>query len=77
MYRGFGHMGSGMLNVWIIPIILIVIIAIAAYMIVTSKRANTKNSSKLALEILNMRLAKGEIEVEEYHRIKKNLLDSK
>lgn len=76
MYRGFGNMGSGMFFIWIIPIILIVIVGIAVYMIVNNKNGNNKTRSNSALEILNERFAKGEIDEEEYNKRKKNLLDS-
>lgn len=72
MYRGFGNMLSNMLIVWIIQIILISIIGIPIYMIGKNKKGNGKTGSNAALEILNKRFAKGEID-EEYKKNKKNL----
>lgn len=73
MYRGFGNMGSRMLMGWIIPLIIIVIIAIAVYMIVNNKKEDKNTRSNSALDILNERYAKGEIDEEEYSKKKKDL----
>ena len=73
MHRGFRYMGSNMFMGWIIPLVLIVIIAIAIYMIASNKKENNKISSSSALDILNERFAKGEIDEEEYIRRKKFL----
>lgn len=73
MHRSFGNMGSGMFFTWIIPVILIVIIGIAVYMIVNNKNVNNRNRSNSALNILNERYAKGEIDEEEYNKKKKDL----
>ena len=68
MYFEFWDMLSSMLIIWIIPLILIVIIGISIYMIVKNKRGKSP-----ALEILNERFAKGEINEEEYIKKKENL----
>lgn len=73
MYHGFGNMLSNMLVVWIIPIILIVIIGISIYMIGNNKKGNSKTKGNSALDILNERFAKGEIDEEEYKKKKENL----
>lgn len=73
MYGGFGNMLTGMLIVWLIPIILIVIIGIAVFMIVNNKKNNSKTKSNPALAILDERFAKGEIDDEEYIKMKRNL----
>ncbi len=73
MHRGFRNMGPNMFMGWIISVILIVIIAIAIYMIANNKKENNKITSNSALGILNERFAKGEIDEEEYNRRKKIL----
>lgn len=73
MYRRFGGMGSGMVFAWIIPLILIVIIGVAVYMILKNKKEDNKTKSNPALDILNVRFAKGEIDESEYLKKKKNL----
>lgn len=73
MYRRFASMGSGMFLSWIIPIILIAIIAIAVFMIVNNNMANSKSRNDSAMDILNERFARGEIDEEEYRNKKKNL----
>ncbi len=77
MYRGFGNMLSSMLIVWMIPIVLIVIIIIGVIMIANNKQNHTKNRPNPALDILNERFAKGEIDEEEYLKKKKVIGDDK
>ncbi|NMA49120.1 MAG: hypothetical protein GX947_05045 [Tissierellia bacterium] len=55
------------------PLILIVIIGVAVYMILKNKKEDNKTKSNPALDILNVRFAKGEIDESEYLKKKKNL----
>ncbi|WP_130806087.1 SHOCT domain-containing protein [Senegalia massiliensis] len=73
MYYGFQEMLSNMLIVWLIPIVLLLIIGISLFMIRKNNKKNSKESNSSALEILNERYAKGEIDEEEYNRKKNNL----
>lgn len=73
MHRRFGNMPFGMGGSWIIPLILVVLIAIAVYMIVNNKKDHNRTGSNSALDILNERYAKGEIDDEEYNRRKNNI----
>lgn len=76
MFNGYGNMFWG----WLIPLVLLVLIAVAVYMILKnnktgeqiSKSGNTQSTSR-ALEILDERYAKGEIDDEEYRKMKSNL----
>ena len=79
MHRGFGNMPFGMMSAWnwILPTILIVIIGIAVYMIFKNKKESNYTESNSALDILDERYAKGEIEEEEYNKRKKNIRASK
>ena len=72
---------GGPLFGWLIPIVLIGLILLALYMIFR-KSSDTRPASKdhpretqSALEILNERYARGELNDEEYQRMKKNLID--
>ncbi|MDN6731409.1 MAG: SHOCT domain-containing protein, partial [Atopostipes suicloacalis] len=64
---------------WLFPIILIFLIGLALYMIFRKNRKENarpeekekRNPTDSALTILNERYAKGDIDQEEYHRIKK------
>ena len=73
MHGGFRHMGSNMFMGWTIPLILIVIIGLAVYMIFNNKQVDNKTNSNSALDILNARYAKGEIDEEEYNKKKRNI----
>lgn len=73
MHRRFGTMPTNMFFVWIIPIILLALIGIALYMVWKNKKGDHKDQSSSALDILDMRYAKGEIDEEEYKNMKKNL----
>lgn len=73
MCRGFNMVSQGMWYMWIVPVILILIIGYAIYNIVKNQKGKIDNRSDLALEILNERFAKGEIEEAEYETKKNNL----
>ncbi|MGO1470682.1 MAG: SHOCT domain-containing protein [Tissierella sp.] len=77
MHRGFRGMPYNIMGSWIVPIILIAIIGISIYMIVNNKKDNNNTRSNSALEILNERYAKGEINDEEYKKKKENLRNLK
>jgi len=74
MYYGFRGMLSNMMILWLIPIAVLIIIGISIYMIRQNNKTNITNSSS-ALNILKERYARGEIDVEEYKKKKKNLDD--
>lgn len=73
MYYGFRNILSNTLIVWIIPIILLLLIGTSIYMIGKNKKQNNQYRSDSALEILNIRFAKGEIDEEEYSENKRSL----
>lgn len=76
LFNGYGNMFWG----WLIPLVLLVLIAIAVYMIFKNNKnedqisqgENTQSVNR-ALEILDERYAKGEIDEDEYKRMKRNL----
>lgn len=81
MHRGYMFNGYGnMFWTWLIPLVLIVLIGTAVYMIFKnnktsdqiSQNGNTQTPNR-GLEILNERYAKGEINDEDYQRMKNNL----
>jgi len=72
MYYGFKDMLSNMMILWSIPIVILLIIGVSIYMIRQNNKRKDINSSS-ALNILNKKFAKGEIDEEEYERKKKNL----
>lgn len=81
MHRGYWFNGYGnMFWSWLIPLALILLIAIAVYMIFRNNKTgdqtlrddNTQSTNR-AHEILDERYAKGEIDEEEYKRMKRNL----
>lgn len=56
---------------WLIALAFIIIIAVTVYKITLGKRINTNNYiSNNALEILNQRYAKGEIDEEQYKKMR-------
>lgn len=71
----FGLFGSSPWYMWGSMIILIVLAIVIVAMIVKSK-GNVKNSSSEALELLKIKLVRGEITEEEYLR-KKEILTFK
>lgn len=81
MHRGYMYNGSeSILWTCFIPFVLLVLIAIAGYMIFKNNKGNNQlskgeksQSTKKALEILDERYAAGAIDNEEYEKKKKNL----
>ena len=81
MHRGYLINGYGnMFWMWIVPLVLLVLIAIAVYMILKNNKTDdqisqgrSSHSSSRGLEILDVRYAKGEIDEEEYKKMKRNL----
>ena len=77
-YNGFSSCfgcGSGFMHNWsgmILMFLFIIITAIAVIFLI--KRTNRSKSGNDALEMLKIRLAKGEISEDEYFR-RKNLID--
>jgi putative membrane protein len=73
MHGGYGMFGGG----GILGIILIAIIAFFAikYFNENNNNSNTFSQKNNALDVLNERYAKGEIDEEEYNRKKKILKD--
>jgi putative membrane protein len=80
-YDGYGMMGVGLWMMCIFwSIFWIILIGIAVY--IFNKRFKNSNARNLdesdkSFEILNERLARGEIEEEEYTKIKNVLINSK
>ncbi len=67
MYYGHGGMGFG----WIYQLLIFILFVGVMFWILNSNKQNYSNKS--ALDILNERLAKGEISVKEYKELKKEL----
>lgn len=65
MYYQFQDMFTNMLVVWLTPVVLLMLIGFSLYMIRKNKRQNS------AINILKNRLANGEIDNDEYFRMKK------
>jgi putative membrane protein len=56
---------------WLICLIVIIVIALAIYKITTSGKGNTKNTiNSDAKEILKQRNARGEIDEEQYRKMR-------
>ncbi|KAF0091147.1 MAG: hypothetical protein FD141_936 [Fusobacteria bacterium] len=75
--------GSGMMDGWflvifiIIAIVVALIIALVIFTIIKLVKTNDKkniSNNNNALSILNERLAKGEINIEEYTKLKNTLI---
>ena len=72
--HGFGGMGFGMGWWWIIGVILVAAIIWAVIRSTgQSNNLNNTTNQKSALDILNERYARGEIDKEEYEMKKKDL----
>ncbi|MDY0235719.1 MAG: SHOCT domain-containing protein [Gudongella sp.] len=73
MYRGFGMFGGG----GIVGLVLIAIVAFFAYKYLHDNKnvSDTFRKKDNALDILNERYAKGEIDDEEFNKRKKTLND--
>lgn len=74
----YNNMGPGMMfQGWIIPLIILVIIGISLYMIFkhTNETNKTKTSDESALDILDKRYARDEIDDEEYLKKKELIKD--
>lgn len=72
MMGGYGH-GWGMIWWWIIGLLILIAVV---WILVKSFNKNTptnKESGKTALDILNERYARGEIDKKEYEERKKDL----
>jgi len=66
MWGGWGLMGMGM-------IILGVLIVVGSYLILTEFTRSRTSRRNDALEIVKLRYARGDITLEEFERIKRNL----
>ena len=74
MGYGFGGMGYGLGFIW--QIVWLVIIVAVIYFIVNSLSSNrntTSGEESRALRILDERFARGEIDAEEYRKMRKEL----
>lgn len=73
MYRGFGMFGGG----GVLGLILVVIVAyfLMKYFNENKNGSNTFSKKDSAIDLLNERYAKGEIDEEEYNRRKEILKD--
>lgn len=69
MYYQFKDMFTNMLIVWLIPVVLLLLIGFSIFMIRKNKRKNT------AINILNKRFVNGEIDNDEYIRMKRKIED--
>lgn len=70
-YMGWGSMGLGMALIWLIPLGLLIWIALKSVGF-RDDRGSLKRDPT-ALEVLNMRYAKGEIDRDEYLQRKADL----
>lgn len=81
MHYGPMYRYGNMFLAWLIPFILILLIGFALYMIFRKNReaksqdSSNTNNTESALRILNERYARGEIDEDEFKRMKNNLLD--
>lgn len=72
MHGGYGIFGGGLFSLIIIGIIIYFIIKMFDK---NGNNSNTSNKKASAMDLLNERYAKGEIDEEEYDRRKKVLKD--
>ena len=73
--HGFEGMGSGMGFSWIIGIVVVIVITWAITRRFNVNNKPTPTEKETALEILNERYAQGEINKEEFEKIKQNILE--
>jgi putative membrane protein len=71
--HGFGGMGFGVAWWWIIGLILVAAIIWIVRTIGQNNNQNNTTKNKSALDILNERYARGEIDKEEYETKKRDL----
>ena len=69
MYYQFQDMFTNMIFIWLIPVVLLSLIILSLYMI----RKNRKENA--AINILKSRLANGEIDNDEYIKMKRIIED--
>ena len=62
-------------GMWPFPVIMIIIVVIGLYLIFRPKYPMNSKADETALEILQKRYAKGEINKKEYEQIKKDLIE--
>ncbi|MGB3160878.1 MAG: SHOCT domain-containing protein [Carnobacterium sp.] len=72
MHNRFDYMGQNMSLSWLIPLVVLLVIALSIYMINKNNNDN-KTNKESALDILDKRYANGEIDEEEYLKKKKIL----
>jgi len=72
MHNRFDYMGQNMSLSWLIPLVVLLVIALSIYMINKNNNDNKINKES-ALDILDKRYANGEIDEEEYLKKKKIL----
>ena len=71
MHYNLNGIFFNMVIVWLIPITLLLVIALSIYMVNRNKKTKYQPTNSTSLKILNERFAKGEINEEEYMRMKK------
>ena len=69
MYYQFQDMFTNMFFIWLIPVVLLSLIILSLYMITKNRKEND------AINILKRRLANGEIDNDEYIRLKRIIED--
>ncbi len=72
MHNRFDYMGQNMSLSWLIPLVVLLVIALSIYMLNKNNNDN-KTNKESALDILDKRYANGEIDEEEYLKKKKIL----
>ncbi len=73
MMGGYGGYGMGMGWWWIIGLIVLVAVVWMVVKTMNQQNATKTESKKTALDILNERYAKGEVDKQEYEERKKDL----